>query len=109
MTDLRGTEIDAAIAANRVASRAALLRDAAGQSRWWLRPVYLFALGAMIYIIWTWSRPWSIAAYLLLLCVLALEAQTSRRLGAVVKLLEQLDTSEPSAPRMNRHLGNKPE
>jgi hypothetical protein len=97
MIDSRGEQqLDAATAAKRITIRAALLDEAKGASRWWLRPLYLFALGAMIYITWTWSGRWSLAAYLLLLCILALEAQMSRRLDAVVRLLEQLDTFDSS-------------
>ena len=98
-SDLTPRALDAVTASNRIARRAALFRAAAGRSKWGIRPVYLLGAVAMIYIALTWSRPWSFAAFMLILCVLVLEREISSRLDAVVKLLEQTEENASSIGR----------
>jgi hypothetical protein len=94
----RPEDLDAVLAANRIARRAELLRAATGRSKWRLGAVclYLLGVGGVIYIAWTWTYPWSIAALFVFLFmqtqVQVLESEMSRRLDAIVALLEDLET-----------------
>lgn len=90
-------ELDAVLAANRIARRAALLRAATGRPKWRLGAVCLdlLGIGGLVYIAWTWTYPWSFVALFVFLFmqaqVKALESETSRRLDAIVALLEELE------------------
>ncbi|HEY2168135.1 MAG TPA: hypothetical protein VGJ30_00805 [Candidatus Angelobacter sp.] len=55
--------LDAVLAANQIARRAALLRAAAGRRNWWWSIVYLLGLVAAVYIAWKLTYPWSMAAF----------------------------------------------
>ena len=97
--ETRPEELDAVLAANQIARRAALLSAAAGRRNWWRPTVYLLSLGATVYIAWKLTYPWNMVALILFFVMQAqvqiLESQMSRRLDAIVALLEEPVRSLP--------------
>jgi hypothetical protein len=81
-------ELTAIVAVNRIARREALLRTAAGHPKWRQNLLDLFGAGMMIYIVLTWT-PWGLVGMLLVIFTQALAFATSRRLDAIVQLLEE--------------------
>jgi hypothetical protein len=83
-------ELTAIVAANRIARRDALLRTAAGHPKWRQNLLALFGAGMLIYIAFALtSTPWGLVGMLLLIFTQALDSATSRRLDAILQLLEE--------------------
>ena len=81
--------LTAIVAANRIARRDALLRTAAGHPKWRQNLLALFGAGMLIYIVLTTPMPWGLVGMLLLIFTQALDSVTSRRLDAILRLLEE--------------------
>jgi hypothetical protein len=84
--------VQAIVALNRVTRREKLLRIATGHPKWRTVADFLFCAGFGWSVAWGWkTAPWILVAIPMFL-IYAASSITSRRLDAVVKLLEEAET-----------------
>jgi hypothetical protein len=84
--------VQASIALNRVTSREKLFRIATGHPKWRIVVDLLCAAGAGFAVAWGWKNTSVILFAISLFFVKAVWSLLSRRLDAVVKILEEAET-----------------